>query len=55
MLVDIFDISGFIGNSKLDKKIGTSAKKKDKLESEESKIIKLQAFDPSYFHGKKSF
>ena len=40
-LVDKSDISEFIGNSALDKKIGTLATKAE-LKSEQDKIVKLE-------------
>ena len=39
---------GFIGNTNIDKKIVTTAAKAE-LKAEQFKIVKLQAFDSSYF------
>ena len=47
-LVDKSDISGFIDNSDLDKKIVKLATKAE-LKSEQAKIVKFKAFDSSYF------
>ena len=41
-------------NSDLDKKVGTQAKKAE-LKAEQSKILKIQAFDSSYIRGKSNF
>ena len=51
MLVDKSDISGFIDNSDLDKKIATLATKAE-LKSKQDKLAKRQSFDSSYFRGK---
>ena len=51
MLVDKSDISGFIDNSGLDKKIATLATKAE-LKSKQDKLAKHQSFDSSYFRGK---
>ena len=48
------DISGFINNSDLEKKITTQATKAE-LKSEQDKIKKLQPFDSSYFRSKSHF
>ena len=53
-LVDKSNISDFIANSDLDKKIATVATK-GKLKSEQDKLVKLQKFDASYFRGKSNF
>ena len=53
-LVDKSDISGFINDCDLDKKIAILATKTE-LKKEQDKIIKLQAFDSSYFSGKSHF
>ena len=53
-LVDKSDISRFINDCDLDKKIAISATKTE-LKKEQDKIIKLQAFDSSYFSGKSHF
>ena len=53
-LVDKCPIAGFINNADLDKKAATLATKAD-LKAEQDKIIKLQAFDSSYFRGKSHF
>ena len=50
-LADKSDIAGFINNSDLNKKVATLATKAE-LKAEQEKIIKLQAFDSSYFRGK---
>ena len=50
-LVTKSDISGFIDNPDLDKKIGTLATKAE-LKAEQDKILKLQAFDSSEFYNK---
>ena len=47
-LLDKSDISRFINDCDLDKKIAL-------LKKEQDKIIKLQAFDSSYFSGKSHF
>ena len=46
--VNEFDISGFINNAQLDRKVATLAIKAE-LKAEQDKITKLQAFDSSYF------
>ena len=48
------DISGFIANSDLDKKITTLATKAE-LNSGQDKIVKLEAFDSHYFRGESHF
>ena len=53
-LLDKSDISRFINDCDLDKKIALSATKTE-LKKEQDKIIKLQAFDSSYFSGKSHF
>ena len=53
-LVDKSNISGFIKDLDLDKKIATLATKAE-LKSEQDKIAKLEAFVSSYFHGKSHF
>ena len=53
-LVEKSDILGFIDNCDLDKKIGTLAAKAE-LKTEQNKIVKLQAFDFSYFRCKSQF
>ena len=50
-LVNKFVISGFIGNSDLDKKIEKLTKKLE-LKAEQDKVVKLQAIDLNYFRGK---
>ena len=45
------DISRFIENSDLEKKIATLARKVESKEGP-NKIVKLQAFDSNYFRGK---
>ena len=45
------DISRFIENSDLEKKIATLARKVESKEGPD-KIVKLQAFDSNYFRGK---
>ena len=54
MLDDKSDISGFIDNSYVDKKIATLAAKAE-LKSGQDKILKLTAFDSSCFRGKNHF
>ena len=51
-LVDKLAISGFINNADLNKKLATLATKAE-LEPEPDKIVKLQAFDSSYFRQRK--
>ena len=53
-LVDKSAIAGFISNAKLDKKVAALASKAE-LKAEQDKMIKLQAFDSSYFRGKSYF
>ena len=53
-LVNKSDISGFIDNSNLDKKIAALTTKAE-LKAEKDKIVKLQAFDSSYFRYKSHF
>ena len=53
-LVKKSDISGFIDNSNLDKKIAARTTKVE-LKAEKDKIVKLQAFDSSYFCYKSHF
>ena len=45
----------FINNGDLDKKKVSTLATKAKLKPEQDKIIKLQAFDSSYFRGKSHF
>ena len=49
-LVDKSAIAGFISNAELDRKVATLATKAE-LKAEQDKIIKLQAFNSSYFQG----
>ena len=53
-LVNESYITGFINSSNLDQKI-TTLKTKAELKAEQDKIVKLQAFDSSYFCGKSHF
>ena len=53
-LVNESYITGFINSSDLDQKI-TTLKTKAELKDEQDKIVKLQAFDSSYFCGKSNF
>ena len=53
-LVNKSDISGFIDNSNLDKKIAALTTKEE-LKAEKDKIVELQAFDSSYFRYKSHF
>ena len=53
-LVNKSDISGFIDNSNLDKKIAALTTKAE-LKAEKDKIVELQAFDSSYFRYKSHF
>ena len=53
-LVNESCITGFINSSDLDQKI-TTLKTKAELKAEQDKIVKLQAFDSSYFCGKSHF
>ena len=46
-------IAGFINNTDLDKKKVATLATKSESKTEQDKIIKLQAFDSSYFHDKK--
>ena len=48
------DISNQVKNSDLNTKLATLATKAE-LEAEQDKIVKLKAFDSSYFLGKISF
>ena len=50
-LVKKSDISRFINNTNLDKKLATLATKAE-LKEEQDNITKLQAFDSSYFRNK---
>ena len=52
--VDKSAIAGFINNADLDKKVTTLATKGE-IKAEQDKIIKLQAFDSSYFQSKSHF
>ena len=53
-LVDTSASAGFTDNANLDQKVAT-LEAKAKLKAEQEKIIKLQAFDSSYFCGKSYF
>ena len=53
-LVDKSDITGFINNSDLNKKVATLATNAE-LKKEQDKITKLKGFDSSYFCGKSHF
>ena len=53
-MVNESNISRFISNSDLDKKIATLATKAE-LKTEQNKIVKLQAFDSGYFRCKNYF
>ena len=53
-LLNKSDISGFIDNSNLDKKIAALTTKAE-LKAEKDKIVKLQVFDSSYFRYKSHF
>ena len=53
-LLNKSDISGFIDNSNLDKKIAALTTKAE-LKAEKDKIVELQAFDSSYFRYKSHF
>ena len=53
-LVNESYITGFINSFDLDQKI-TTLKTKAELKAEQDKIVKLQAFDSSYFCGKSHF
>ena len=50
-LVDNSDISNLVKNSNLNTELGLLAAKAE-LKAEQDKIVKLQAFDSSYFHTK---
>ena len=50
-MVNKSNISGFINNSDLDKKIATLAKNAE-LKAEQDKTVKLQAFNSIHFCGK---
>ena len=54
-LIEKSEISGFINNAGLDKKIVATLATKSELKVEQDKIIKLQVFDTSYFQGKSYF
>ena len=56
-LVKRSDVSGFINNSDLDKKIARLAAiaAKAELKAEQDKIVKRYTFDSSYFQGKSHF
>ena len=51
-LVNKSDIPNLVKNSDLNIKLATLATKAE-LKAEQHKIVQLQAFDWSYFHGKK--
>ena len=53
-IVDRSNISGFIDNSNLEKKIATLVTNTE-LKVKQDRIVKLQAFDSSYFRGKSHF
>ena len=53
-LLNKSDISGFIDNTNLDKKIAALTTKAE-LKAEKDKIVELQAFDSSYFRYKSHF
>ena len=53
-MVNKSNISGFINNSAIDKKIAALATK-GKLKAEQNKIVKIQAFDSFYFCSKSFF
>ena len=53
-MIGKYTIAGFMNSADLDKKIATLATKAE-LKAEQDKIIKLQAFDSSYFGGKSHF
>ena len=53
-LVDTSASAGFIGNADLDQMVAT-LEAKAKLKEEQEKIVKLQAFDSSFFCGKSYF
>ena len=53
-MVNKCDITGFINNAGLDKYVAKLATKSE-LKAEQEKILKLQAFDSSYFRGKSHF
>ena len=50
-LVEKSVIIGFMHNAELDKKKIAALAKKAELKAKEDKIIKLQAFDSSYFRS----
>ena len=54
-LINTSDITGFITNADLDKKKVVTLATKAELKEEQDKIIKLQAFDSSYFRGRSHF
>ena len=54
VLVEKSDISGFIDNSDLNKKLATLATKAG-LKTEPDKIVKIQTLGSSYFCGKSHF
>ena len=54
-LVDKSYIAGFINNAELDKKKVATLALKAELKAEQDKIIRLQAFDSSYFRDKNHF
>ena len=54
-LVDKSTISGFINSADCDKKKKKTLATKVELKVEQDKIIKLQAFDSSYFRDKSHF
>ena len=53
-MVNKSNISGFINNSAIDKKIATLATK-GKLKAKQNKTVKLQALDSFYFCSKSFF
>ena len=53
-MADKSAIAGFINNADWNKKVATLATNAE-LKAEQDKIIKLQAFDSSYFRGKGHF
>ena len=53
-IADRSNISGFIDNSNLEKKIATVVTNTE-LKVKQDRIEKLQAFDTSYFRGKSHF
>ena len=54
LLVKRSNILGFIDNTDLDKKTGILATKAE-FKAEQDKIVKLQAFDSSFFRGNSHF